>query len=591
MKRSLYYDCRVLFTMSEHRSRDNSEYISSADEFDDSSGSESEILVKNARIVISKDDSAAVGTWSERLEALGASVFKKNQSKALKWSLVAHLDAENKGIRNRFGKRNPTPQDMAFISNLSPLIRWFSIPRIKTISWEDAKDRDLQIYRIHYAMEMASPNADWYRDADQDVSTTLNHLAEENRTTSTDESISAMDFPNHKSKAEEPPERLVINSKRLQRLIDYEFCGGGLAFRPYRTLTLSRPFKMLVCLRDKIKTRVQDFERARAVLQKATETEYVEQYKADPCEDSADRDHQDELSMSLSQLTGWILDFRCLENFMDQYVERQRARLAAAPDVIRFADLWLLFPTGSPVYVRNNNIPQKIWMVVKRSGGHRYVDRPKHTAVGDYKNSFPDFVLDCYHLDYNGTTYVPVFSRFKISSFDGQQATQRLQVVPLLAAVRDKLCDREELLARGRQFKESTKVCHKRYSGRTCDRTPKGDKLFDLDTGALKNVSRYSEGIDSEVMVDFERAIQELPAWRPGDSLPVLQFDDYSSETGMEDPDKKWDERMADEFLEVEMKKWDQWKKEGSEPMEETDVLLLPGRVFAFVLKARRWGK
>lgn len=40
---------------------------------------------------------------------------------------------------------------------------------------------------------------------------------------------------------------------------------------------------------------------------------------------------------------------------------------------------------------------------------------------------------------------------------------------------------------------------------------PNGDKLHEKDADVPENATRYAEWIGSEVMVDFERALQEIP--------------------------------------------------------------------------------
>ncbi|KAL3473536.1 hypothetical protein BJX99DRAFT_261195 [Aspergillus californicus] len=268
--------------------------------------------------------------------------------------------------------------------------------------------------------------------------------------------------------------------------------------------------------------------------------------------------------MSLSQLTGWILDFRCLERFFDKCLEPKRIRLASSPEVVPFSDLWFLFPVGCLVYVRDHQIPQKVWQVIQRTGGRKYATRPDSIPSGDYKNSFSDFVLDCYHLDYDGSRYKPTFGQFKITRFYGSQTATTLPIMPLAAEEHNRLVVRTELVDRGKQFTEYTRVCHRHYSGR--------------------------KRIDSEIMVDFERAHQELPSWRPGrgDFEPFEM--DYHEKGDFVDPDEVWDKRFTQDFIDRQTKeKWKGWVKGGLGPTEEDDLLLLPDRVFAFVLRTRKW--
>ncbi|KAK5991556.1 hypothetical protein PT974_09840 [Cladobotryum mycophilum] len=197
-----------------------------------------------------------------------------------------------------------------------------------------------------------------------------------------------------------------------------------------------------------------------------------------------------------------------------------------------------------------------------------------------------DVVLDCYYLDYTGQGYVPVYARFTINSFMGSQNTSALSIMPFDIALQHGLVDKADLVSRSKTFVEFTKVSHRYYSGRSQDRSPWGPKLSELSVDPLKNASQYSERIDSELIVDFERAIQEMPSWSPAGTTLQLPVDEQNRDII---PDSEWDRKLANELMEVENAKWRQWAKEGSGPTDEDDLLLLPDRVFAFVLRTRTW--
>ena len=137
-------------------------------------------------------------------------------------------------------------------------------------------------------------------------------------------------------------------------------------------------------------------------------------------------------------------------------------------------------------------------------------------------------------------------------------------------------------------------MSHLAYSGRSLHRTPDGRKLAELADEATKNMSCYSERIDSEVIVDFDRALEEVPAWRPNASDDHVFSETYSAETTSNfgiDIDGKWDAKIRREFLDAEEQKWRAWNTLGIDPTDESDRLIFPDRIFAFVLKNRRWGR
>ena len=204
-------------------------------------------------------------------------------------------------------------------------------------------------------------------------------------------------------------------------------------------------------------------------------------------------------------------------------------------------------------------------------------------------------MLDCYHLDYDGLRYVQTWSRFTIDKFDGLHTLSLLPVCPFSVSVKEGYVNREALLARGQQFMDcTTRACHRYYSGRTHFRSPKGIKLSDHPLKIPINVSMFSEKADSEVIVDFERALQEIPLWRSEtDDTRLFQINDEETGDGdyYMDRDRVWDARFSEDFLQREREKLRQWEKLGSCPSTEDDILLLPDRVFAFVLRTRKWGK
>lgn len=393
------------------------------------------------------------------------------------------------------------------------------------------------------------------------------------------------------------PERIRINSQRIEVVLDFDLMPGDTLVTwdngQNSPLCILRPFKLLNYLEQPIRTRLRDYEEARYKLKPGSDEFYAAEYDKDPAEDRPRPCRQDESSLTLSELTGFVNDLRALIRFIDHFIEPAKMRLQKNPGLVRFSDLWYVFPQGALVVVKDKDIPQKIWKVIQRNGGRRYLSRPDHIPTGEYQHKLSKFVIDCYHLDYDGIHYVPTYQQFIIQPFEGSQPVSALPVFPFDVAVKDNLLDRQQLLRRGQQFMESTKICHRYYSGRSESRTPSGVKLAEHTTEAAANVALYSERIDSEVIVDFERALQEVPEWRPGTAFfspHVMDINECGNVIEI-DRDNAWDARLTEEFMEPEERKWHRWEKQGLGPESEEDILLLPGRVFAFVLRTRRWGQ
>ncbi|QYT04743.1 AAA domain-containing protein [Trichoderma simmonsii] len=545
-----------------------------------------------SRVVIFKSTQDELKTCGERLDDLAKTLFKQarkeNPDSPLKWTLVAHLHEIDGGVSYGTSMNNLTPEATSYIENVDCSVTWFSIPILNHMDMKDTQ-RSLHPNRFHYSIEIPKVNGDLPR------ANPLKEGAELTRTGSNlSETAASLDIAIEQGGSHEIlhelPEWLLVNSLRLRRFLDYEFCDGTLPCSTEDPFLILRPFKMLVYLRGKIKKRIRSFKLARTKLLDTSDEEYVKRYKEEPVEDIGMRGYQNQSLMDLSTLTGWILDLGCVEEFIDTYIEPQRVHLASAPASVRFLDMWFLFPIGALVYVRDNNTPQKIWRVVQTAGGRKWMSKAPLVSEGSNENTFSDFVLDCYYLDYTGHEYVPVYARFSITNFAGIQSTATLPVIPFTIALDQGYVIKEELLTRAAKFQELTQVSHRHYSGRSQDRTPWGTKLLELGTNALENVSIYSERVDSEVIVDFQRAIQEVSSWNPtaGTSLQP-HIDDSHERPSDTDPDSQWSRKFTQDYIATETLKWDQWAKKGSGPTDEEDLFLLPDRIFAFVLKTRTW--
>ncbi|KAH8435031.1 uncharacterized protein LDX57_012660 [Aspergillus melleus] len=384
------------------------------------------------------------------------------------------------------------------------------------------------------------------------------------------------------------PDRVVLNSERLKVRVDFDLWDGSLSWSSWEAYHILSPFKILVYLDQPIRERLREFERLFATMQPPSNGVKMETLQQDRW---LEKRRQDAKDMSYIDLLSCINDFRCLVQFMDEHIEPVKTRLQSDnPGPVRFTDLWYAFPPGTLVYVKDKNIPQKVWKVVQRTGGRRYLTRPDHIPNGEFRNLYSQFVLDCFYLDYDGIRYVPIFRQFKLNDFEGSQAITSLPVYPFQTSETAK--SKSDLLDRAHQFIQCTRMTHRYYSGRTHSRTPDGEKLADVPLGKPRSVSVYSEMVDSAVVVDFERAFQEVPAWRPGGNEPELyqmssaELDSYMYAM---DRDSIWDARSSEDFLASEGRKWFRWGKTGEPPRDEDDLLILPDRVFAYVLRTRKW--
>ena len=227
------------------------------------------------------------------------------------------------------------------------------------------------------------------------------------------------------------PDRIQINSPRLKTLLrqrfgDDETMLSGPAAKP---LILLRPFKMFFYHEKSITNFLEGAE------------------KMNYSEDS-------------------INELLVLASMMESTLRPCKESLETVADTAAFSDLWYIFSPGSPVYVQNSEFAQKVWRVVQRTGGRRYLKRPDHIPASAFKYQTSPFTIDCYFVDFNGRHFVPVYGRFEILPYHGVRTLASLSTFPLRIALKNGVADREVLISRGKEFVSYTRsVAHRYYDG------------------------------------------------------------------------------------------------------------------------------
>ncbi|KAL6810034.1 hypothetical protein J3E69DRAFT_377934 [Trichoderma sp. SZMC 28015] len=388
----------------------------------------------------------------------------------------------------------------------------------------------------------------------------------------------------------ELPERVVMTSLHLLYFIDHNLLDGQLyPERSRRFFQILRPFKLLVHFNRMIRDGLTDLEKHRQICKNSSEEDFEKEWQQDgPLEDIREHKKFIYANMKATEFTGLIKDLRSLIKFMDDYIEPAIKR--DLQESVFFSDLWYTFPAGSLIFIKDKNIPQKIWKVIQRTGGCRRL-RPGPPLMGGHhgkpQHRTSPLVIDCFYIDFDGTRYWPVYHQILIEAFDGLQPVSGLPVLPLSVAETEQFINIKEMVNRGREFIEYAKPTHCDYIGRSLLKKPKGETLANNDGEFRENIVQHSEWIDSEVMVDIERALQEVPAWRPSTNELIAHKDEPAIDIGT-DADYKWDAKSTGRLMGEEKAKWQKWNKDHP-PEDENDLLLLPGHVFAFIFRTRKW--
>ncbi|KAK7911950.1 hypothetical protein PG985_014431 [Apiospora marii] len=279
------------------------------------------------------------------------------------------------------------------------------------------------------------------------------------------------------------PERIRINSRPLIRELVHT---ANARLNQYRSAVIVRPFRFLYYHRNELqsyylssKAKLDNLGTQQGHQENATET-VVSASKST----AADEELRPTTSGSNATSSTGFTDvdeeatrhLECLMEFIEgtlnPYVHFLRS---IECQKVSFADLWFVFQPGDEVY---NEAAQQAYKIMSVDGaGHRAISHR-----GSRDEQYP-VTISCIMIDFNGTELGPVQSQFRIGSFDGLRSVNSLPVYPLRGELR------ERLIARGSKFFHSTTVLHMHYQGPTVDRR---------------------DEIDSQVVVDFEEAYSAL---------------------------------------------------------------------------------
>ncbi|KAI8635047.1 P-loop containing nucleoside triphosphate hydrolase protein [Xylariaceae sp. FL1651] len=269
---------------------------------------------------------------------------------------------------------------------------------------------------------------------------------------------------------------------------------------------------------------------------------------------------------------------------------------------IMFHHLWHLFPPGETIYYRNTNRnePAQASQVLKVSGGRSRLPNAS-TWTYYYKDDrwkFPHkvspFTIDAFHLDFDGNKFRLVQDQYEIPRFTGECPILALPVFPLHFHNSTVI---ESLVRRGSNFHNLANVdaAHREYRGMTLDSEP--------------------EEIDGRVIVDFKQApvfsaISRRASAEEGKGdgtsgrifglRSLNQTKEYELEEVIgerEDTDltlyndHTYDNDRTDKLFSTNKILLAQSQELSSWDLRDHQLVILPGVVYAYVLRSRRYCK
>ncbi|KAH8802528.1 hypothetical protein F5884DRAFT_738123 [Xylogone sp. PMI_703] len=312
-----------------------------------------------------------------------------------------------------------------------------------------------------------------------------------------------------------------------------------------------------------------------------------------------------------SEALSKIKDLEALLGFMDHdLVPTWNLFRDAKSQTASFEELWFVFRPGDICFApisANSRRYQETWRVLCTTGGRPQVEPPSDSDGAELKIN--PFTIRCYYIDFDGARFFPVVHDFVITPFEGEVFLPSLTICPSRFVVGGRDIE-AEFRNTGEIFRDLTKFKSFYYSETTLVGHPCG-------CSTPKQDEQISEYIESPVVVDFSEALRNHRDWLIDEQLSILgplpaeqhetrQYEKFTFtlgksprkleiETGAtswsSDGDEELDELLMEEFISRNnfLRRFRNDLNSTFEDLDKDDLVLLPPRVFGFVLRSRKF--
>lgn len=386
-----------------------------------------------------------------------------------------------------------------------------------------------------------------------------------------------------------------------------------------RTNVFVRPFKNVIPFREEYqeslnqnrevyntlkelkKERKAKFAKACKIAEEKDETPPSKDDKHLTIEDQSKLDTAKKLYLGLT----------CLLHFIDHdnaEIMDLRRQVKNISFEIAFENLWHLFEPGQIVCPKGDK--DQAYRVLNVGGGRPHRKMPDHDGsllAKSKAQKITDFFIDCFHIDFDGTHYVPTPLTIYISPYEGTRSIKNLAVRPLDCLYPGG--DGKEMIVkltdRGKKFERLAAVSHQRYSGLSlqdknsrCEEVD-GDVIVDFALAFKNNLAKPEERV-VESYLNFQppgpdfaitdyytpQSLEETREDGPtGCSIPNCTICQTSSTYTFDDASFELVRRSR--FLDNNAK----LLKHVEKNLGEGRYLLLPYRMYGYVLLSRKWCK
>ena len=352
-----------------------------------------------------------------------------------------------------------------------------------------------------------------------------------------------------------------------------------------------------------------------------------------------DTNDENSLTDSIEALT----DLRCYVQFMDsKIIPLEKQFDDASVTKVRYEDLAYLFGLGGDdVYASvagdvsapgSSKRPlvsryQTIWRpyaIITPEFQNSDLDNDSDSESSDDEeaeepveekewqpNVYNHFAIRSYYIDFDGKSFGAVRHVHRIRSFEGERDITSLPCYPF-RYVENYGAYRRNLQELGKKYQEYLSLKHLSYTGSTLICNPVGDRIDDKEGKRVRHPSH----VNSDIIVDFAETFQMLPSWRcrfhvpkPGEVNINAKKDNFTL--------KRWADRQRTKLLSAETEKihtrdynrirnetikkdqflvgYKERDQEGPDKerqtLSENELVLLPRRLFAYILRDRKFAQ
>ncbi|KAL9005183.1 MAG: hypothetical protein Q9188_002019 [Gyalolechia gomerana] len=321
--------------------------------------------------------------------------------------------------------------------------------------------------------------------------------------------------------------------------------------------------------------------------------------------DECKHEVSEELFAQVEAITHLRILARFLKEDMKEIFAKHELLRSSKAEKVAFQDLWHLFMAGDLVVAESESSERslELYQVSILPAADFFSSRrpvkeistrtegSQHLVESVYKeesvSAMSVFQVDVFYFDFDGQKFGPVERRLELASYEGEKNIVDLPIYPLRY---HKNADQfmATMLARGKKFRElatPNEYPHRDYSG--------------------LSVGEPQEQIDSQVIIDFSLAYRKHPknapkfglrSWIEDDARVVTEAcgipgcTDCFKDRFMFD-DHRVDRQRTVEFIRANgsLLRTISSSDDLNKNLTESMMLLLPNRVYGFVLRSRRW--